>query len=114
MFGKNKGNHTSHPPVVGIPILCNFWKEDDVWNACTAHLPIVVFGDTFEEAKTHLLDAIISHFESVQEAGRIEELTSLLLERAKEYWTLNEIRSDSPIVKFLVSVTGQEVVRVCA
>jgi predicted RNase H-like HicB family nuclease len=111
MLGKEK--RSEHPTQNLIPVLCKFWKEDGVWNASAEHLPIAVFGDTFEDALKNLRDAIISHIQSVREAGQIDQLISLLLKRAQDHMLVTEITPEAPLVKMLVP-QDYELVTDCA
>ncbi len=100
MFGRKKrlARHIEQP----IPVLCRFWKEDGVWNATAQHLPVAVFGETFEEATSNLANALVSHFQSVEEAGKLNELISFLEKKAQLRFRVNEIVADNPLVKMLV------------
>src|SRR5208337_5472379 len=49
-----------------IPVLCEFWEEDGVFNGVATQLPVAVFGKTHEEAVSNLTDAIIAHLEARQ------------------------------------------------
>ncbi len=52
-----------------ISILCRFWSEDGVWNGLAKDLPVAAFGQTFEEARRNLSDALLSHLQSASELG---------------------------------------------
>lgn len=54
------------------------WQEDGVWNAEIVDLPVVVFGDTFEEATENLADALCSHLKAAQELGALDEIIASL------------------------------------
>lgn len=56
-----------------IPVLCKFWQEDGVWNGSGVDIPVAAFGDTIEEAKKNLLDAIICHLEALQEVNQLQQ-----------------------------------------
>lgn len=92
-----------------IPVLCKFWEEDGVWNGIANDLPVAVFGKTFEQTRSNLLDAIISHLEAVYEGGDIERLLEELREKGRTYLPVDEISPDSPMVKILVAMQGQEI-----
>lgn len=102
-----RGRKKAEMQTVGFPVLCRFVEEGGVWNACAEHLPVAVFGDTFEEARKNLCHALTSHFQSVAEAGRTEELIALLYRRAEDHLLVNEMGPDSVIGKMLVPV-GRE------
>jgi predicted RNase H-like HicB family nuclease len=99
MFGL-KGN--PEDVAVEIPVLCKFWQEDGVWNVSAEHIPVAAFGDTFEEARRHMADAICSHMQALIEAKQIDETVTLLKRRAQDHMNVNEIRPDSLIGKILV------------
>ena len=107
MFGREK--HRERPAEVRVSVLCKFWQEDDVWNATAEHLPVAAYGNTFEEARRHLADAIVNHLQSVTEAGRIEELIKYLNRRAEDHMLATEISPDSFVGRLLVP-TGQDTV----
>lgn len=99
---------------VSVPILCKFWREDDVWNGVAEDLPVAVFGATFEEAKDNMRSAIESHIESVAEGGDVAGLIRRLHEKSREYLPVDEISPGSPLVKMVVAMKNQEVVAVTA
>ncbi|HEX9764209.1 MAG TPA: hypothetical protein VGA39_02910 [Candidatus Acidoferrales bacterium] len=95
-----------------VPILCKFWREDDVWNGVAEDLPVAAFGATFEDAKENLRCALESHIESVAEAGDVVALIQHLQEKSRDYLAVDEISPGSPLVKMLVAMKNQEVVAV--
>jgi predicted RNase H-like HicB family nuclease len=87
--------------TIEIPILCRFSQEDGVWNGSAEHLPVSVFGDTFEEAQHNLVDAILAHLESVQEQGDIKKTIEHLRSCAKEHClSIEDMASDQPLMRF--------------
>jgi predicted RNase H-like HicB family nuclease len=78
----NRAAHT--PQAIEIPILCNFWREDGVWNGEAVDLPVVVFGHSLEEAQKHLHNALLTHLDAEQQLGTIEKTIEYLRTRAKE------------------------------
>jgi predicted RNase H-like HicB family nuclease len=78
LFGKKSNT------VIEVPVLCRFWQEDGVWNASTEELPIVVFGNTFEETQKHMSDAIVAHLNSLQKLGALPATVELLRTLARE------------------------------
>jgi predicted RNase H-like HicB family nuclease len=68
LFGKKE----LEKPYLAIPILCRFWEEDGVWNAAAHDLPVAVFGKTLQQAKKHLNDALMAHFEALHELGKAQ------------------------------------------
>ena len=75
--------------TVTVRILCRLWEEDGVWNAVAEHLPVAVFGATFEEARHNLKDAIDGHLRTVSEIGKIAQLLEELADHARDYEFLN-------------------------
>lgn len=108
------GKRESPTSGVSIPVLCKFWCEDGVWNGAAEHLPVAAFGETFEEAKRNLANAVVCHFESANETGRIDQLVSELQGHAREHLAVDEISYDSPLVKMLVALKDREVFAVSA
>lgn len=94
MFGGRK-TQPSHTQREVPPILVCFWEEDGVWNGRTVHLPVAVFGETFEEARANLSDAITSHIQSLEDAGKIDDVLAHLREHAKEHLRLDELKPNS-------------------
>lgn len=113
---KNRNGETAvgSGTSVSVPILCKFWREDDVWNGVAEDLPVAVFGASFEETKENMRSAIESHIESVAETGDVTGLIRRLQERSREYLSVDEISPGSPLVKMLVAMKNQEVVAVTA
>lgn len=102
MWGFKQKQSQATPADARIPVLCTFVQEDGVWNASAEHLPVAVFGDTFEEARENLCNAVVGHIQSMAEAGRMEEVLTLLRRRAEDHMLVNEIAGDSVISKMLV------------
>lgn len=50
-----------------MSILCKFWSEDGVWNGVSEDLPVAACGQTFEEARRNLSDALLCHLQSASE-----------------------------------------------
>lgn len=96
---KRRTAQHAHEPV---PVLCRFWREDGVWNATAQDLPVAVFGETFDEAQRNLCNALVSHFQSVDEAGKVDQMITFLNRKAQIRFRVNEISADTPYVKMLV------------
>lgn len=79
-----------------ISILCKMWYEDGVWNAEAVDLPIAVFGETIEDVKNHLYDAIFAHLETAAALGEFNEIIEAY-ERRKRIKLINlkDIKKDS-------------------
>ncbi len=50
---------------MSMTVRCRYWEEDGVWNGVVKDLPIVVFGQTLEQAKDNLRDAFHSHMTAI-------------------------------------------------
>ena len=110
LFGKKA--EPEHVTVT-VAVLCKFWFEDGVWNAAAADLPVAVFGDTFENAKEHLGQALATHFEALEKVGGLEEAVRHLQQRAREqYFSVAEMPLDRPLVKMEATVHDRRVVAV--
>ena len=101
----------SHPEMetcAPISILCRFWSEDGVWNGVAEDLPVAAFGQTFEEARRNLSDALLSHLHSASELGGLPEIIQLLQQREHDFLPVDEIPLNSPLLKILVAMKGRE------
>jgi len=96
--------------VVKVPILCKFWREDDVWNGVAEHLAVAAFGETFEQAEKNLQDAVRAHIVCWIEAGKAAEIFALLREQAREQLTVEEICPDTPLVKMEIGTQDDRLV----
>jgi predicted RNase H-like HicB family nuclease len=103
MFHKQVREGQTH-----VFVLCKFWPEDGVWNGIAEDLPVAVFGETFEEAKRNLADALESHLSSVMDSGEGDRVVKDLQSRARDYLCIDEIPLDSALLKMLVAVKSQE------
>jgi predicted RNase H-like HicB family nuclease len=103
-------NGDTETAVVKIPILCKFWREDDVWNGTAEHLAVAAFGDTFEEAEKNLHEAVVAHIDCWVEAGKAAEIFALLREQAREQLNMEEICPDTPLVKMQVGMQDDRLV----
>lgn len=111
LFGEDKGDSVSDSAVLEIPVLLRLWKEDDVWNGEAVNLPVAVFGDTFEATVGHLHDAVMSHLESLQEIGKLEETVHLLRSCARNQRVrLDEMGSNQPLVRFNAGLQNHKLV----
>ena len=91
-----------------ISILCRFWSEDGVWNGVAEDLPVAAFGQTFEEARRNLSDALLSHLQSASELGKLPEIIRLLQQREHDFLAVDEIPLNSPLLKILVAMKDRE------
>lgn len=103
-------NQDTTTAVVKVPILCKFWREDDVWNGVAEHLAVAAFGDTFEDAAKNLHDAVVAHIECYVEAGKAPELFAHLREQAREQLIVEEICPDTPLVKMQLDTQNDRLV----
>jgi len=108
MFGsKNKSPQQSPLHNVPVPVLCKFWQEDGVWNATAEHIAVAVFGETFEEARDNMCNALISHFQNAEETGRLSELVTHLKRRADDRMLESEILPDSFVGRLSVPMDNE-------
>jgi predicted RNase H-like HicB family nuclease len=91
-----------------ISILCRFWSEDGVWNGVAEDLPVAAFGQTFEEARHNLSDALLCHLQSASELGELQEIIRHLKERKHDFLPVDEIPLNSPLLKILVAMKNRE------
>jgi predicted RNase H-like HicB family nuclease len=85
-----------------ISILCRFWSEDGVWNGVAEDLPVAAFGETFEEARRDLSDALLSHLQSASELGKLPEIIYILQRREHDFLPVDEIPLNSPLLRISV------------
>jgi predicted RNase H-like HicB family nuclease len=93
------------PPV---SILCRFWTEDEVWNGVAEDLPVAACGQTFEEARRNLSDALVSHLESASELGKLPEIIRHLQQREHDFLPVDEIPLNAPLLKIVVAMKDRE------
>jgi predicted RNase H-like HicB family nuclease len=109
IFGENKTDNVSQ--VLEIPVLARLWREDGVWNGEAIDLPVAVFGDTFENAVAHLQDAVMSHLESLEEIGKLEDTAHILRACARNHRVSpDEMGSNQPFVKLNAGLQNHKVV----
>ena len=108
MLAKRKRAAHRHSVATPIPVLSRFWREDGVWNATAQHLPVAAFGDTFEQSYNNLVNALISHFQSLDDAGKLDEAVTMLERKAQARFRVNEFSADTPFVKMLVPREQEE------
>ncbi|MCU1310936.1 MAG: hypothetical protein JWO20_2061 [Candidatus Angelobacter sp.] len=93
-----------------LPVLCEFWYEDDVWNGEAKDLPIAVFGNTFEEAQAHMRDAIQGHIESAIELGEFSEVLKTVSKAVSgRRLSIDDLQASHPVVKMSVEVKDKQV-----
>jgi predicted RNase H-like HicB family nuclease len=74
-----------------------------VWNASAMDIPVAVFGDSFEEARTHFEEAIVSHFEVLCETNRIDSTVKHLMTMAKDRGFYERIPPRQAFEKFMIN-----------
>jgi predicted RNase H-like HicB family nuclease len=84
----------------GIPLLARVWQEDDVWNISAFDLPVVVFGDTLDEARHNFGEALQSHFEALKMTHEFKAEAHRLIRLAKEEHSLQQIPEQELVAKF--------------
>lgn len=107
IFGKTEEETKT---IVSIPVLCKLWQEDGVWNGEAAHLAVAVFGESFEDTRHNLRIAIISHLQTLQDVGRLEETIPVLQACAKQRFVLDEIPNNEAVCRLTAGVEDHRVV----
>ena len=79
-----------------------------MWNAVAEDLPVAAFGQTFEEARRNLSDALLSHLQSASELGQLPETIRHLRAREHDFLPVDEIPLNSPLLKILIAVKDRE------
>lgn len=92
MFRKKWFDKKNAP--IEVQVLCKLWFEDGVWNASAQDLPVAVCGDSVEEAKANLLEALTAHFHALQELGKVEKVIKDLCRIAEARLSFAEIPND--------------------
>ena len=97
--------------ITEIPVLCRFWDEDGVCNGEAVDLPVAVFGANFEEAKKHLGEAVISHLETLQEIGTLENTILTLRAKArKDKVCIQDMSPNQSLVKMSAGLQDHRLV----
>lgn len=108
LFGRGASvSKTEHS--VAVPILCKFWSEDGVWNGVAEHLPVAVFGETFEAAKDNLRSAIGAHLKAVRELGDLDPTIERLLHDANDFFSVQDIPTGLTYARIEARVTDDHV-----
>lgn len=84
-----------------VPVLVRFWSEDGVWNASAMDIPVAVFGESFEDARTHFEEALLSHFEILCERNQIESTLKILVRAVKDRGFYERIQPRQTFEKFV-------------
>jgi predicted RNase H-like HicB family nuclease len=113
LLNKILGDEKAAGTVVEIPVLLRFWQDDGVWNGVAVDLPVAVFGSTFEDAAHNLQDAVISHLETLQEVGSLQDTIHLLRACARnQRLSIDEMAMNQPLVRFNAGLQDHQVVAI--
>jgi len=81
-----------------------------VWNGEAVHLPVVVFGNTIEEAISNLHDGLLTHLDAEQSVGNIEKTIEYLRTCAAENClTLNDVAPNRLFSRFNAALQDERV-----
>ena len=106
MLRKKKASKT----VVEVPVLCRFWREDEVWNASAVDLPIAVFGDTFEDAQANMSEALVAHLNALQRLGELDDIVHELRAIARDRsFRAQEMTANEPLVRLSAAIQDSNV-----
>jgi predicted RNase H-like HicB family nuclease len=51
--------------IASIPIVCDFWSEDDGWKGLCKSLSVTVRGNSFEDAKKNMAGELQVYIEGI-------------------------------------------------
>jgi predicted RNase H-like HicB family nuclease len=88
---------------VELPILVRLWEEDGVWNVSAFDLPVAVYGNTFDEARTNFEEALDAHFELLVEMRRAKEVVADLRAAALDRGFYDRIKPRETVEKFMLN-----------
>lgn len=85
-------------------VLVRFWPEEDGggWNASAFDIPVVVCGNSFEDARKNFEEALVAHFETLCDEGQLRKTISRLIKAAKARGFYERIRPSETFEKFPV------------
>jgi predicted RNase H-like HicB family nuclease len=96
-------------PALEVPVFVRFWEEDGIWIASAVDLPVVAFGKKLKEARNNFGDAILTHFDTLYELGKLEEVIRQLRRKPEDCKAFAEnITSDEFVSKFNAPVRDHE------
>ena len=96
--------------VVEIPVLCRIWEEQGVFNGVAEHLPVAVFGKTYEEAQTNLKDAVLSHLAALREVHQLDAVVEHLRSQAREtHFSPQELPRDESFFRFSAAIHDSQI-----
>jgi predicted RNase H-like HicB family nuclease len=91
--------------VVEVPVFCRIWQEQGVFNGVAEHLPVAVFGKTYEEAQSNPKDAILSHLAALREVHQLDEVVEHLRSQAREtQFSPRELPRDGSFFRFSAAI----------
>ncbi len=95
--------------IAAVAIFVRFWEEDGIWNASAVDLPVVAFGKNLKEAKNNFGDAILTHFDTLHELGKLEEVVQQLRMKPDDCKAFaDNITSDEFVSKVTARVCDHE------
>jgi hypothetical protein len=95
-----------------VNVLCKLWFEDNVWNGVAQDLPVAVFGETFEQAKANLLDAVVCHLQASSELGNLDQVLRSLQMKEHEILALDELPPHAALVRVPVVANDGQILAV--
>ncbi len=96
--------------VVEIPVLCRIWEEQGVFNGIAEHLPVAVFGKTYEEAQNNLKDAILSHLEALREVHQLDAVVEHLRSQARDtHFSPQELPRNESFFRFSAAIHDSQI-----
>ncbi len=98
-------------PVI-VPILCEFWHEDGVWNGVARDLPVAIFGKTFELARKHMADGIRGFMQSAIKDGELPDVITRLRKAERQRLAVDKIPVSRPLLKMSIEVRNRKSVAV--
>jgi predicted RNase H-like HicB family nuclease len=95
-------------PSLSIFVLVRFWPEDGVWNASAMDIPVVVCGNSFEDAQNNFEQALMAHFETLADVNQVKKTINRLTKAAKDRGFYDRIRPRETFEKFPVRLDSLE------
>jgi predicted RNase H-like HicB family nuclease len=96
--------------AVEVPVLCRIWEEQGIFNGVAEDLPVAVFGETYEEARQNLRDAVISHLEALRQLQQLNPVVEHLRRQAREgYFSPQEIPRDQSFYRFSAAIHNSRI-----
>jgi predicted RNase H-like HicB family nuclease len=96
--------------VVEVPVLCRIWEEQGVFNGIAEHLPVAVFGKTYEEVQNNLKDAILSQLEALREVHQLDAVVEHLRSQAGEtHFSRQELPRNESFFRFSAAIHDSQI-----